>query len=106
MEKFHETIRDGTHLLYFGATWCKNCSSIKKELVEHKYDVQVHLYDADEDEEEAAICGVTTLPQIQIWQDSKWVISYFGKKECEIGITIYRHFTEEYVQNVDTEEDF
>lgn len=106
MEKFRQTIQTGTHLVYFGATWCKNCVPIKNDLAAQKNVDNVHIYDVDEHEDEAAVCVVTRLPTIQVWTNGKLISKYEGKGECEIGVIIHKHFTNDYLQNVDTEEDF
>ena len=106
MESFRKTIMNGTHLLYFGADWCKHSSSIKEELQRLDPDTDVHLYDVDENRAEAAICGVSTLPQIQIWENGRWAVSYYGRSECNIAVIIYKHFSDDSVNSVELIEEF
>jgi len=105
MEEFRKTIQNGTHVIYFGASWCKNCKAVKEKL-EQQTQPNILIYDVNENEDEAAICAVTKLPTIQVWKNGTMEIKYEGARECNIELFIYKKFTEDYVQNVDTEEDF
>jgi len=107
MESFLPTIRKGTHLLFFGATWCSNCKQTKKEISEIDIkDTIVHIYDVDQDKEITAICGITSLPTIQVWTDGRFDTKFEGAKQCEICLIVYKNFTKDYVQNVDETDDF
>jgi len=103
MESFKRTIRSGNHLLYFGATWCKNCNGVKAELAAIT-GTSVHIFDTDEDDEVTAVCGVAALPTIQIWQDGKPIDTFEGRDQCNVALIIQKYFTvvtvftDEYVQ--------
>ena len=91
MEKFRKTIQTGTHVLYFGAEWCKNCVPIKKEL--EQMEDSVCYYDVDKHEDELAVCGITKLPTIQVWKGGKNVAKYEGADQCNVAVIIRKHCT-------------
>ena len=93
MELFKKTVKDGNHLVYFGANWCSSCRSVKKAVAVLTYK-NTHVFDIEEDEEVTALCVVIKLPTIQIWKNGKEVEKYEGERDCNIAIIIARHFTE------------
>ena len=92
MNSFKQTIRNGTHLCYFGATWCKNCNGVKAEIEAIK-ETTVHLYDTDDDDEVTAICGIGTLPTIQVWKNGKKIDAFEGRAECNLVLIIQKYFS-------------
>ena len=93
MDSFKQTIRNGNHIVYFGARWCKNCNGIKAEIEAIK-GTTVHLYDTDDDDEVTAICGIGTLPTIQIWENGEKIDAFEGRDQCNILLIIQKYFSD------------
>ena len=104
MELFKETVKEGDHLVYFGANWCSSCRTIKNSVSILTYK-NTHIFDIEEDEDVTALCVVTKLPTIQVWKNGEEVEKYEGERDCNIAIIIARHFTE-YTDDIVEEEFF
>lgn len=71
-EQFRETIKSGTVLLDFFATWCGPCKMLTPELekfAEKHPDVTILKIDVDEYGEIAAVFNVNAVPTLLVFKD-------------------------------------
>ncbi|MBQ9265948.1 MAG: thioredoxin [Bacilli bacterium] len=82
-DQFRETIKSGTVLLDFFATWCGPCKMLTPELekfAERHPEVTVLKIDVDEYGEIAAIFNVNAVPTLLVFKDGEQKAASAGFK--------------------------
>ena len=99
-------------LLYFTATWCGPCQSIKpflKELseklkMEGKYNIEFYMIDIDKNEEFCNKCDIRSVPTFFIMNGKKLLGSLSGSNKNELSEMIIKCFNDFNLKNKDIKE--
>lgn len=84
--EFNETIKEGTALVDFWATWCGPCRMLAPTidaLGEELAGVKVCKVDVDQEQNLAARFGVMTIPTVIIFKDGKEVQRLVGLRPID-----------------------
>lgn len=84
--EFNETIKEGTALVDFWATWCGPCRMLAPTidaLGEELTGVKVCKVDVDQEQNLAARFGVMTIPTVIIFKDGKEVQRLVGLRPID-----------------------